>query len=145
MSATRSATSDDVEQIVAMGRHFIEDIYPGDLRYNPDQIRLFAHQLIAADDSDILLAESGGDVVGMLALMAYAHPMSGDRIATEVCWWVEPQHRGLGMRLFRAAEAWSRAQSAVVFQMIAPSPEVAHFYERVGFKAIETTYQRRIA
>jgi GNAT superfamily N-acetyltransferase len=142
---TRLATVDDLDAIVTMGRHFIEDVYPTDLVFNAAQIRAFATQLIVGVDSDVYLAEHDGAIVGMLALMAYAHPMSGERIATEVCWWVEPAQRGLGLRLFRAAEVWAVAHGATVFQMIAPSRPVAQFYERVGFKAIETTYQRRVA
>lgn len=140
----RLATVSDVDGIVAMGRHFIAQVYPADVAYNPEQIAALATHLIESPDGDIYLADIGGQTVGMIALTAYAHPMSGERIATEVCWWVEPSHRGIGLRLYRAGEAWSRAHGAAVFQMIAPSPEVARFYERVGFKAIETTYQKRM-
>lgn len=141
----RLATLVDVDPIVAMGAHFIAQIYPSEITYNPTQIAKLARQLIESPDGAIYLADVRGLVVGMIALHAYQHPMSGERMATEVCWWVEPRHRGIGVRLYRLAEAWSREQGATVFQMIAPSPDVARFYERVGFKAIETTYQKRVA
>lgn len=140
----RLATVADLDALVAMSAHFIAAIYPTDMPFNPAQVRTLAAQLIGSPDSAIYLAEKAGLVVGMLALTAYAHPMSGERIATEVCWWVEPAHRGVGVRLFDAAQTWAREQGAVVFQMIAPSPEVARFYERMGLHFIETTYQQRL-
>lgn len=141
----RRATVADLDALVAMSGHFIAAIYPADLPFNPAQVRALAAQLITSPDGDVLVAEDGGRVVGMLALTAYAHPMSGERIATEVCWWVEPAQRGSGVRLFHAAEAWAREHGAAVFQMIAPSRQVARFYERMGLHAIETTYQVRVA
>lgn len=142
---TRRACADDIARIVAMGQRFIEQIYPSDVIFNGEQIARLAQQMIESPDGDIFLAERAGAVVGMLAIHAYPHPMSGEQIATEVCWWVDPEYRGIGMRLFRDAERWAKSHDAKVFQMIAPSPEVARFYERIGFKAIETTYQRRVA
>lgn len=143
----RLATLADVPRLVSMGRHFIGEVYPSDLAYNPAKIAEMAAGLIDSPDGDILVALGGiaEVVVGMLALTAYDHPMSGERVVTEVCWWVEPSHRGIGIRLFKAAEQWATQHGARVFQMIAPSPAVARFYEHLGFKAIETTYQRRVA
>lgn len=141
-----TAKPTDVAALVEMGRHFIGEVYPADLPYNPEKIAEMARGLIASPDGDVLLAVNDMEqIVGMMALTAYDHPMSGERVVTEVCWWVEPQHRGIGLRLFKAAEEWATAHGAQVFQMIAPSPAVARFYELRGFKAIETTYQRRVA
>ncbi len=141
----REATAADVDRIVAMGERFIANVYPADVVANPAQIAKLAAQLIESPDGDIYLAILDEQTVGMIALHAYPHPMSGERIATELCWWVEPEHRGVGVSLYKIAEAWARAQNAALFQMIAPSPAVARFYQRMGFKAIETTYQRRVA
>lgn len=141
----RLATETDVPVLVEMAGHFMEQVYPGDIVFNPAHVAAFARRTIAAPESDVFVAESrSGALVGMLAMIAYPHPMSGEPIATEICWWVEPSARGIGVRLFHAAERWATAKGAAIFQMIAPSPEVAHFYRRVGFKEIETTYQRRL-
>lgn len=141
----RVATEADIPAIVEMGRHFIAAIYPRDLPFNPDQIAATARALLQSPDGAVFVAEVTGVVVGMLAMIAFSHPLSGERIATELCWWVEPQHRGIGLRLLRAAQTWSRTQQAAVLQMIAPSPDVAQLYERLGLHAVETSYQRRVA
>jgi GNAT superfamily N-acetyltransferase len=141
----RTAHVGDVEAIVEMGREFIHAIYPNDLPFNAGQIAQTALNLMASQDGEIFVAERDGALIGMLAMIAFLHPLSGERIATELCWWVSPSHRGVGVKLLRAAEAWTKAQGAAVFQMIAPSPEVGRFYERVGLHAIETSYQRRVA
>jgi GNAT superfamily N-acetyltransferase len=61
-----------------------------------------------------------------------------------MCWWVEPGHRGIGVRLYYALERWARARGAVALQMIAPTEAVAAIYRRLGYGAIETIYQKRL-
>lgn len=141
----REAVDDDVPTIVRMGQRFARMVYGDKLGDNPAQIAALAQQLMTSADGAVFVAEKGGTVVGMIGLLAYAHPMSGERIATEMAWWVEPEHRGIGMRLLRRAETWATEQHARVFQMIAPTVDVARFYERVGFDKVETTYQRRLS
>lgn len=140
----RAATHDDVDAMVAMGRQFLATEYPGRLMDNPEQLARLTHQLIDGDSSVVLVAEREA-VIGMIACVAYAHPMSGELTAAEMFWWVDPAHRGCGLRLFRAAERWAREQGAQMFQMIAPSPEVERLYQRLGFTKIETIYHRSLA
>lgn len=140
----REANDTDVPAIVRMGQRFARMVYGDKLADNPTQIAALAQQLMTSPDGALFVAEKGGAVVGMIGLLAYLHPMSGERIATEMAWWVEPEHRGIGMRLLKRAETWAVAQQALVFQMIAPTPDVERFYARVGFSKVETTYQRRL-
>lgn len=141
----RTATEADVPAIVEMGRAFIAAIYPRDLSFNPDQIAQTARGLMAQPDGAVFVLEVMGAVVGMLAMIAFAHPLSGERIATELCWWVAPAHRGLGLRLLRRGERWAAERGAVILQLIAPTPSAARLYEHRGFHAVETSYQRRLA
>jgi GNAT superfamily N-acetyltransferase len=141
----RPATVDDVERLVAMGRRFLATVYGGRLRDNPARLAATATQLATAPGCLMLVALEGDAIVGMIGATVFEHPMSGERTATEVCWWMEPEHRGAGVRLLRRFFTWAKAEGATVVQMIAPTPDVGQLYERLGFAAIETTYQRRIA
>ena len=143
MTTIREATEVDVPAVVGMAMAFIDAVYAGRLAKNPEQCAVFARSLIANDDAVLLIADRG-DPVGMFGMMVYLHPMSGERIAAELAWWVNPDARGVGLRLLHRGEVWARAKGAAVLQMIAPSDDVAQLYERLGFDRIETSYQRRL-
>lgn len=144
----RHALASDVPEIVAMATTFADTSeYRTVLRPDPPHVAALAERLIADEDGTVLVAQgAGGDLCGMLALHAFAHPMTGERVASELAWWVAPVHRQgrVGLALFQAGEQWARAQGAVWFQMIAPNDKVAAFYERQGFTKVETAYQRRM-
>ncbi len=142
---TREATPADVPALVAMGERFLASVYAQLVHANADSLRAFSTGLLASPDAVIYVAEIDAVVVGMMGLMRYMHPMSGEPTVSEVMWWMDPDARGSGVRLFRVGEAWARAQGATVIQMIAPTPDVASFYTRVGYVPVETTYQKRIA
>lgn len=144
----REATPDDVPAIVQMGLRFLTSApYGGLLRPKPEVMAAFALRLIQSDEAVWLVAERQGALIGMLAMFLYAQPFSGQVIATELCWWVEPEARGprTAIRLLTQGEAWARAKGAELLQMIAPTDHVAAFYERTGFERIEVHYQRALA
>ena len=143
----REAASHDVEAIVAMGVHFIAGTTYGDhLSINPLQLRDFAGRCVSGGlgESAILLSEEDGVTTGMIGLLVAPHPFSGDRTASELFWWVEPSHRGHGLRLMRAAEAWAVQHGAARLQMVAPNERVAKLYRARGYTQLESTYQRSL-
>jgi GNAT superfamily N-acetyltransferase len=142
----RLATLADVPALVAMGRTFLAALYAGVLADNPEALGALASQLITREDAVVYVADQPvHGVIGMIAMMLYPHPMSGERVASEIFWWVSPTHRGCGMRLLRQAQAWAIARDAQLLQMIAPTPDVAAFYTRLGFEPVETTFFKRLA
>lgn len=141
----REATTNDVNALVAMGTRFLDSVYARKIHANADALRSLSVGLLASADAVIYVAELGSEIVGMMGLMRYVHPMSGELTASEVMWWVDPERRGSGIRLFRVGEAWAQDSGATVIQMIAPSPEVERFYVRAGYEPVERTYQRRLS
>jgi GNAT superfamily N-acetyltransferase len=146
MTTIRAATTADLPALVTMGRRFLAMLYTDRLKDAPDRLDALASQLVGDANSLVLVSEQAGEVVGMIAMVCYEHPMSGDPMAVEMFWWVEPEQRGDGMRLFRRARAWAKARGARILQMIAPAtnPDVAAMYDRLGFVPMETTYQRSL-
>ena len=126
----RPATEADVPQIVAMSVHFLDTLYAGALVGSAPHLAAF----VQADR-----------VIGMAVVHVYEHPMSGELVASELAWWVEPERRRAGVRLLRAIEQWARDQGAAVMQMIAPTPRVGAFYTAIGYAPVETLFQRRLA
>jgi GNAT superfamily N-acetyltransferase len=128
-----------------MGARFISETdYAGIISVNPD--RLSASVKAVADNPDGVILVSGSDatITGMIAMLAYDHPFSGERMAFEVVWWVEPEARGDGVRLLRAAEDWAIEQGIGKMQMVAPNERVGALYERMGYLPVETSYQRTL-
>lgn len=84
------------------------------------------------------------EIVGMIAIAALAHILTGKNYGDEIVWWVEPEHRKsrAGYRLLCAAIEWARQNGLSVLKMVAPAgSSVGRFYEHLGFEAVETAYQ----
>ena len=152
ITCIRSARETDLDRIVEMGRRFLASTsYRDVIADNPSQMARLATGLLDHAQGTILVAErvTSPDplpqVVGMIGLFAFEHPIAGERIAGELFWWVEPAHRGIGLRLLRAAEQWAHDHGATALQMIAPTPDVERLYERLGYARVEVHYQRRFS
>lgn len=123
-----------------MGRHFRKDTsYEKYLSDNPECMTKLCKTLI--EKKSLLVYEESGKINGMLGFMIYEHFISGDLTAGEIFWWVEPQHRGSGIKLLKEMEKRAREAGVKNMQMIAPNDDVANFYERIGYGFVESTYQ----
>lgn len=140
----RPATERDVPRIIEMGRAFLQaSPYVAVLRENPAQIETFTRWLLTNPEGLLLVLEDrGGAVAGMFGALLAPHYFSGDMMATEVVWWVEPDARGAGKLLLAAAEQHAQAHGAIALQMIAPDPRVGTLYERAGYRFVESAYQK---
>ena len=138
----REAVRDDIPHIVVMGLHFLRaSEYTGKIRENPNAMFDLALKLIESDGAIIYLAGDNRPT-GMIGLHIYEHPMSGERLASELFWWVEPDHRGSGMDLLKAAERWAREYGCSGIQMISPNERVSRLYRARGYEKTEEHYQR---
>lgn len=143
----RHAVPDDVPGMVQMASRFIESVYVGKITKNEDSLSELGQRLVSDKSGDSLMTvvEVNGQVVGMLGAHLFTHPMSGERVASELFWWVDQNARGrAGIRLFQALEGWAEEKRADVLMLVSPDAEVARFYKALGFEAVETTYQRRL-
>lgn len=139
----RTATASDVPRLIEMGERFrSSSTYRKYLAGNSEQMRRFAEKII--DGDGLLVSERSGKIVSMLGFVVFPHFMSGETTGGEVFWWVEPEHRGEGLKLLRAAEKCARSVGAKRFQMIAPSEDVEKLYELMGYEYVESTYQKML-
>lgn len=139
----REATIDDVPQLVEMGRRFRASTqYASIVSENPQQMADTATNLITQDNGVIWVAEDrGGCLVGMLGLVLFCHPMSGELTVGELFWWSDAP--AIGMRLFRRGKQWAQSTGATKFQMTQPETEqrLTALYERLGFQRVEVAWQ----
>lgn len=143
----REATRADVPALAAMGARFVtETEYARHLALNPVAITQVLEHLIASPTGTVLVAERDGALIAMLGLAHYPHPMSGEPVASELFWWCNPDARGGGaaIRLLKHGEAWARTAGARRLLFVAPNAAVGALYARLGYEAIEVTYQRSL-
>jgi GNAT superfamily N-acetyltransferase len=139
----RRATLGDVPRLVDMGVRFLgSSAYAATLTSNPEQMARVASCLIGDARGLVLVSEAAGRLTGMFGMMIFPHVLSGELVAGELFWWVEPEARGAGLRLLRQAEAWALSQGVRRVQMVAPTPALSRVYARLGYAAIETTFCR---
>lgn len=153
----RPATPTDRDAIVAMAQHFMRFSHYGRIlsAISLPGVTLLVEGVLKSAalpnaNTFALVAEDDGGVFGMLGLIACPHPLSGDAYGEELCWWVEPTHRGarlVGPKMLARAEAWARERGLKFLKMVAPTnvPIVGRFYERAGYVAVETAYVKGLA
>lgn len=143
----RHATDADVPALLAMAQAFVAQTkYHGLITLSLEHLETLTRNVLAAPGGQVWIAQKDETPIGMLAMGLFEHPMSGERVASEVVWWVDPAYRGssVGRRLLRAAETWATEQHAALLQMVAPDARVGRFYEALGYVSVETAYQRRL-
>jgi GNAT superfamily N-acetyltransferase len=128
-----------------MGQRFIaESSYSGRIRQEPQALVEAMAGLVVSSDAEVLVA--GDPVFAMVGGFVFSHPFSGERVACESFWWVEPERRGsaLGVRLVRRLEAWARAKGAARMIMVQPtgSERIGQIYQRLGYASLEEQYQK---
>jgi RimJ/RimL family protein N-acetyltransferase len=139
ISTVRSAKSSDIPRIVQMGCRFrAESSYSKYLAENSAKMAELAEMLISKDGLLILERE---EITGMLGFVVHEHFISGERVAGEVFWWVEPEHRGDGLKLVDEMKRRARLLGCAYIHMIAPSERVARLYRHLGFEWVESTHQ----
>lgn len=143
----RAAELSDVPRLVAMGQRFLRETpYASRLVENAEQMRSTVTRMLDADTTAVFVAEDDDDLVGMIGMLCFVHPLSGESVGSELFLWVEPQARGItGLRLLRRGEQWAINQGAQKLQMIAPTADVGTLYQHLGYERVEELYQRAVA
>ncbi|MBA3578923.1 MAG: GNAT family N-acetyltransferase [Gemmatimonadaceae bacterium] len=143
----RAATDSDLGAVQTMALRFIASTdYQHRLAFSTAHVEAFVQQTIENPHAVVLVSEHKGQLVGMMAVVLFIHPLTGERTASEMAWWMDPAHRGGrdAIRMLSEAEQWAMGQGAVMFHMIAPDERTAEFYERLDYRKIETSYGRRL-
>jgi GNAT superfamily N-acetyltransferase len=147
MVKIRPAAVSDLEHLAHLGVRFILSTPVYASLMQPDAGRIYALLAVALEQGVILVAEVNDYVVGGIALVVIANPISGDPTADEVAWFVAPEFRSstIGPRLLGAAEDWCAAHGATTIKMIAPAGSaVGEYYARRGYVAVETAYAKKV-
>ena len=141
----RRAEVSDLPRIEGCAREFYgASRILGRLPFDIDRFVAAWTQLLESGIGVVFVAEEAGEVIGCIGGMIYPDLYSGVPVATEFFWIVQQEHRGSGLRLYKAFENWARKHNCVQIRMVHLSdsmPErLSRFYKHFGYEPAETHY-----
>lgn len=105
-------------------------------------------EAINRDDFCVFVYEVDGSLEGMLVGASVAPLFSKDKVATELAWYMNVEHRDgkAALRLLKAYEDWAKkAECKFVTMIDIDTLEDLHsLYERKGYTLTEKTYVKEI-
>jgi len=135
----RPAEDADAERIAAI---FTDEGYPAGPSAIVARLARFA-----GPDSQVVVADRGGEVIGFIAFHALPRFEHDDVIVRILALVVDAgaRERGLGRELMAEAERFARERGAAFVEVTAGRhrPEARHLYETLGYDASVTAYLRK--
>lgn len=137
------ATIEDIETILKMGEQFVSEINYGHIT-NAEKYRRVAEEVLQADKKEkiVLLCDDVGILAGLVTPMIFSDTL----VATELMWWVHPDHRAkdVGSQLLKTFEYWASQVGAKFVSMTSVDERVGKFYEANGYGLYERVYFKEI-
>ena len=119
--------------------------------FEPEGFKDFVVNAMDNPDICILAAELNGEIVGITGGIIYPLYFSpSHKVAQELWWWLTPAARGSGVgnKMFKHLQLWSKERGAKTIFMIALEDERAEKMEKVycraGFEPMERTFMKGI-
>jgi len=119
--------------------------------FEPEGFKEFVINAMDNPDICILAAELNGEIVGITGGIIYPLYFSpSHKVAQELWWWLTPAARGSGVgnKMFKHLQLWSKERGAKTIFMIALEDERAEKMEKVycraGFEPMERTFMKGI-
>jgi len=120
-------------------------------QFEPEGFKDFVLNAFDNPDICILVAELDGEIVGITGGIIYPLYFSpSHKVAQELWWWLTPAARGSGVgnKMFKHLQLWSKERGAKTIFMIALEDERAEKMEKVycraGFEPMERTFMKGI-
>ena len=114
------------------------------VRADAAHVRSFVELALRNPHGIGVVAEDEGGVVGLCAFSIYPHMLSGELIAGQLCWWVDPEHRGAlrGIRHLEATTAVCEAKGATLMQIQSADSQIHRVLVGLGYQKADTIYER---
>jgi len=139
----RLATVEDIDLVVEMGLKFIQATNYKDYA-DEDTIRGLATKIINLPNEEgvILIYENHGMLVATVTPFLFGKL----KIAADIAWWIDPEHRGqkAGGELMEAFEYWAKLVGCNFVSMASLDDSVGKYYEKKGYVLQERAYTKEI-
>lgn len=140
---TRKATNNDIPAIAELYREQFREMAKliPDFIKEGDQNTEFIENTIANEESDILVYENDGVVVGFILLQAKKRPDFSFMLPGKYCYIMDiivtENHRGkgFGTALMNAAKDWAKERDCIFINLdvLVNNQSAIKFYEKLGF------------
>ncbi|MBE6750888.1 MAG: GNAT family N-acetyltransferase [Ruminococcaceae bacterium] len=139
----RKATHDDIPAIAQLYREQFREMAKliPDFIKEGDQSVDFLEKTISNDDSDILVYENDGTVVGFILLQAKERPDFDFMLPGKYCYIMDVivteahRNKGFGTALMNSAKDWAKEQncSFINLDVLTTNTNAISLYEKLGF------------
>ena len=139
----RKATVDDIPAIAELYREQFREMAKliPDFIKEGDQSVEFLEKTISNDDSDILVYENDGTVVGFILLQAKERPDFDFMLPGKYCYIMDVivtkthRNKGFGTALMNSAKDWAKEQSCnlINLDVLVNNHGAIKLYEKLGF------------
>lgn len=136
----RKATIEDGPEVCFMAEKFANESPYRDM-YTLQKLLNVIDQCLMDEDKVVLISEHG-IIAGVAAEFIY-----GDsKVATELCWWVDPKFRGSreGKDLLDAFEGWAKDVGCTYVTMVSIDDSVGSYYEKRGYSLTERAFMKAL-
>jgi len=150
MPSVRVATKEDIPAYMDLAAAFvattpINHVVP----FDREGTAAFVEKALANPDMLILVAEDGGQIVGITGALLYPMYFNPAKLVAQELWWyLTPETRGrqTAKMLFQTIEKWAKDKGAEAMFMIALADArvdtLAKVYKRNGYTPVERTYMK---
>jgi len=140
---------DEVSLCLEGGRLFLEEAgFHG--KFKPSHFEPHMRELVQSGHGTIIGSFGSLGIEGALAAVTYQELFTGDKVATELWWFMLPQHRrGSGaIRMIREYEKWAKTAGCVRANMVhleSLQPErLSKLYQSLGYTPLERGYSKSL-
>jgi ribosomal protein S18 acetylase RimI-like enzyme len=141
----RPARNEDIESLTGL----LEELFTIEADFSPDTSRQSAglRLLLQKRDAVILVAESGGKVVGMCTIQVVISTAEGglSGVLEDMIVARDARRQGIGRALLQAAESWAEERGLTRLQLLAESENEAAlaFYFKMGWQGTGLVCRRK--
>ncbi len=124
----------DVVSVVSLAMDEWPNVFPA-VAFDPNRLALLLEFHLQNQKSGQWVLVTPDDVVfGFLGLVMFERPLSGEVVADEYWWYVDPKVRGRhGIRLVDVGEQWAKERGAVAIQIGVIRAKLQPLMERLGY------------
>ena len=138
----RIATKEDLDQVLDLAMKFVNNTPYKDLA-DKGTIEIVIYKLLSApNEESIILLDEGK---GFLAASITPFPFGWNTlVATEIAWYVEPEHRksGVGDQLVEAFEYWADKLGVKVKTLAFMDKDLSKYMKKKGYVPYETAHYK---
>lgn len=140
----RVATIEDTPEILEMAMKFMAETNYGSFSDEKTIKDFIENILLSSTNEKIILLEPD---VGFLAGWSLPFPFGPHLIASEIAWYVYPEHRGreIGTEFLKAFEYWAKEKAGCsLISMVCLDDKLSKYYNNNGYKLYERAYMKEL-